>query len=386
MFQFLEEPEQFAKIKVIGLGGGGSNAVNRMISARLEGVEFMVANTDVQALRVSHAPVKLQIGSKLTNGLGSGGNPEIGRQAALEDTDKILNLLEGADMVFITAGLGGGTGTGAAPVVASLAKELGALTVAVVTKPFLFEGSRRSLQAGEGFQELKRCVDTLIAIPNQRLLNVVEKATTMIEAFKICDDVLRQAVKGISDLVTVPGLINLDFADVRSIMHDMGMALMGIGIAKGERRAEEAAERAIRSPLLEDATIDGAKGVIINITGGTDLALHEVNEAATRIHEAADPEANIIFGAVIDENLVDEVRVTVIATGFRVERDLAKELSSVRRGAGTSPYANQGAQDRGAYLRRRQSTSGQTRLNNAGVPPLEDEDLEVPTFLRRQAD
>lgn len=385
MFKFLEEVEQFAKIKVIGLGGGGSNAVNRMISAGLEGVEFIVANTDAQALRVSNAPIKLQIGTKLTNGLGSGGNPEIGRQAALEDTDKILSLLEGADMVFITAGLGGGTGTGATPVVASLAKELGALTVAVVTKPFLFEGSRRSLQAETGFQELKRCVDTLIAIPNQRLLNVVEKATSMLEAFKVCDDVLRQAVRGISDLVTVPGLINLDFADVRSIMSDTGLALMGIGTAKGERRAADAAERAINSPLLEDITIDGAKGVIINITGSSDLTLFEVNEAASRIHEVADPEANIIFGAVIDDNLQEEVRVTVIATGFRVERNMARELA-IPQGVGMSSMANRGTAERPAYLRRRQSIVGQTRVENLGLTPLEDEDLEVPTFLRRQAD
>ncbi|MGZ8833279.1 MAG: cell division protein FtsZ, partial [Thermoanaerobaculia bacterium] len=312
----LEEEQLTAKIKVIGVGGGGGNAVNRMIQAGIKGIEFLVANTDIQAMRTSAAPVKLQIGGKLTKGLGAGGNPEIGKQAALEDTDRILEALSGADMIFITTGMGGGTGTGAAPIIASLAAELGALTVAVVTKPFNFEGKRRRVQAEQGIRALRDTVDTLITIPNERLLNFVERATSLNEAFKIADDILRQAVQGISDLITVPGEINLDFADVRTIMHGMGMALMGTGVSSGEHRAVEAAQRAISSPLLEEASIEGAKGVLINITGGSDMTLFEVHEAASIIQEAADEEANIIFGTVIDPRMKDEVKVTVIATGF----------------------------------------------------------------------
>src|SRR6201993_3681936 len=285
---FNEEPRNDAKIKVIGVGGGGGNAVNRMIDAGVEGIEFITANTDLQALRMSRAPVKIQLGVKLTNGLGAGANPEVGRKAALEDSDKIIEALEGADMVFVTTGLGGGTGTGAAPIIASLAAELGALTVAVVTKPFGFEGKRRRVQAEQGIRALRDTVDTLITIPNERLLNFVERATSLGEAFKIADDVLRQAVQGISDLNTVPGEINLDFADVKTIMHGMGMALMGTGVSSGEHRAVEAAQRAISSPLLEEASIEGAKGVLINITGGTDMTLFEVHEAASIIQEAAD--------------------------------------------------------------------------------------------------
>jgi len=313
----LEEEQQLpARIKVIGVGGGGGNAVNRMIQAGIKGVEFLVTNTDVQAMRTSLAPVKIQIGGKLTKGLGAGANPEVGKQAALEDTDRILEALSGADMIFITTGMGGGTGTGAAPIIASLAAELGSLTVAVVTKPFGFEGKRRRVQAEQGIRSLRDTVDTLITIPNERLLNFVERGTSLSDAFKIADDILRQAVQGISDLITVPGEINLDFADVKTIMHGMGMALMGTGVSSGEHRAVEAAQRAISSPLLEEASIEGAKGVLINITGGADMTLFEVHEAASIIQEAADEEANIIFGTVIDSRMKDEVKVTVIATGF----------------------------------------------------------------------
>jgi cell division protein FtsZ len=312
----MEDDQLTAKIKVIGVGGGGGNAVNRMIQAGIKGVEFMVANTDVQAMRASLAPTKLQIGGKLTKGLGAGANPEVGKQAALEDTDRILEALHGADMIFITTGMGGGTGTGAAPIIASLAAELGALTVAVVTKPFAFEGKRRRVQAEHGIRALRDTVDTLITIPNERLLNFVERGTSLGDAFKMADDILRQAVQGISDLITVPGEINLDFADVKTIMHGMGMALMGTGVSSGEHRAVEAAQRAISSPLLEEASIEGAKGVLINVTGGSDMTLFEVHEAASIIQEAADEEANIIFGTVIDNNMRDEIKVTVIATGF----------------------------------------------------------------------
>src|ERR1043165_956122 len=311
-----DEDQLTAKIKVIGVGGGGGNAVNRMIQAGIKGVEFLVANTDVQAMRTALASNKIQIGGKLTKGLGAGANPEIGKQAALEDTDRILEALHGADMTFITTGMGGGTGTGAAPIIASLAAELGALTVAVVTKPFAFEGKRRRVQAEHGIRGLRDTVDTLITIPNERLLNFVDRGTSLNDAFKMADDILRQAVQGISDLITVPGEINLDFADVKTIMHGMGMALMGTGVSSGEHRAVEAAQRAISSPLLEEVSIEGAKGVLINVTGSSDMTLFEVHEAASIIQEAADEEANIIFGTVIDNNMRDEIKVTVIATGF----------------------------------------------------------------------
>ena len=305
-----------ARIKVIGVGGGGGNAVNTMIASGLPGVEFLAANTDMQALGASLAPTKIQLGAQLTKGLGAGANPEVGRQAALEDSEMIRDQLAGTDMVFITAGMGGGTGTGGAPVVARIAKELGALTVAVVSKPFQFEGKRRMRQADDGMRELKDAVDTLIAIPNQRLLAIAARNTPLLEMFKKADDILLQAVRGISDLITVHGLINLDFADVRTIMAEMGMAMMSTGSATGENRAIEAAQRAIASPLLEDVSIRGAKGVLINITGSHDLSLHEVNEAASLIQEEAHEDANIIFGAVIDERMGDEIRITVIATGF----------------------------------------------------------------------
>src|SRR5882672_3036726 len=305
-----------AKIKVIGVGGGGSNAVNRMVEVGLSGVEFIVANTDAQALDHSKAAVKLQLGRKLTKGLGAGADPNIGRQAALEDTDMIIQALSGADMIFVTTGLGGGTGTGAAPVIASLAGELGALTIGVVTKPFKFEGRKRALHADAGLEALCECVDTIITIPNERLLTVVDRRTSITDAFGLADDVLRQAIQGISDLILVPGLINLDFADVKTIMSGMGVAMMGTGVADGDARAMQAAQRAVSSPLLEDSSVNGARGVIINVTGGPDMSLVEVNEASSVIQEAAHEDANIIFGAVIDPNLTGKIKITVIATGF----------------------------------------------------------------------
>mgnify|MGYP001615764253 CR=1 FL=1 len=311
-----EDGELTARIKVIGVGGGGGNAVNGMVGKGLDGVEFIVANTDLQALRANKAPVKLQIGSKLTKGLGAGADPNVGRSAALEDTERIIAALDGADMVFVTTGLGGGTGTGAAPVIASLAAELGALTIAVVTKPFKFEGKKRQMQAERGLEALKECVDTIITIPNERLLTIIDRTTPLTEAFATADEVLRQAIQGISDLILVPGLINLDFADVKTIMAGMGLAMMGTGVAEGQDRAVEAARRAISSPLLEGASVNGARGVIINITGGPDLSLVEISEASTIVQEAADEEANIIFGAVVDPALTGKVKITVIATGF----------------------------------------------------------------------
>ena len=313
---FNEEARNDAKIKVIGVGGGGGNAVNRMIDAGMEGIEFIVANTDLQALRLSHAPVKLQLGVKLTNGLGAGANPEVGRKAALEDSDKIIESLEGADMVFVTTGLGGGTGTGAAPIIASLASEMGALTVAVVTKPFAFEGKRRMQQADRGISELMESVDTTIVIPNEKLLAVAEDAG-FFESFRIADDILRQGVQGISDIITIPGIINRDFADVKTIMARMGYAVMGTASASGAKRTIEAAQRAIASPLLEAGAIDGARGILINITGSSSLKLAEVQQACSIIQNAAHDEANIIFGAVLDEKMKDAVKITVIATGFR---------------------------------------------------------------------
>jgi len=361
-FLFDEGLRTGACIKVIGVGGGGSNAVNRMITAGLGGVDFMVANTDAQALTQSMAPVKIQIGAKLTKGLGAGANPEVGRQAALEDTDKIIEALQGADMVFVTTGLGGGTGTGAAPIVASLAAELNALTVAVVTKPFAFEGRKRLQQADRGLAELKDCVDTVITIPNERLLATLERGTSLFDAFHIADDILRQAVQGISDLIIVPGLINLDFADVKTIMSGMGMALMGTGSATGENRAVEAAKRAISSRLLEDGTIQGARGVLINITGGHDLLLHEVSEASSIIQEAADPEANIIFGAVLDDRMTDEVKITVIATGFMGHGEPVQTMAA-GAAAGTI-------------------STTPSKPSNSSINTLPD--LDIPAFLRRQ--
>jgi cell division protein FtsZ len=399
-----------AKIKVIGVGGGGGNAVDRMISSRMEGIEFIVTNTDLQALKKTAAPVKLQIGAKLTKGLGAGANPEIGRQAALEDTDKIIETLEAADMVFITAGLGGGTGTGAAPIIASLASELGALTVAVVTKPFPFEGAKRRMQSEQGLAELKECVDTVIAIPNERLLSTVERGTSLRAAFKIADDVLRQGVQGISDLITIPGEINLDFADVKTIMEGMGMALMGTGVAKGEHRAMEAAQRAISSPLLEEASIEGAKGVLINITGGSDLTLFEVSEAATYIQQCASEDANIIFGTVIDENIQEEVKITVIATGFDRERQRQaqsrREQIAVPAGVpreahrtATPPRPQReikvpvDADDIPFFRKPKEAAAGAGAgfADGQGFGPkykegASEDVLDVPTFLRKQFD
>ncbi len=374
--------ETKARIKVIGVGGGGSNAVNRMIASRIAGVEFLAANTDQQSLAASHAPDRITLGAKLTKGLGCGADPEIGRQAALEDTEGILEAIEGTDMVFITAGLGGGTGTGGAPIVASLASELGALTVAVVTKPFTFEGRRRRQQAEEGARELREQVDTLISIPNDRLLQTVERTTSLSEAFSTADDVLRQAVQGISDLITVPGLINLDFADVRTIMRGMGDAVMGTGIAEGEKRAEDAAKMAISSPLLEDASVDGAKGVIINITGGEDMGLLEVNDASSIIYEAADVDANIIFGAVVDPKMTGKMKITVIATGFnRFEGsgrrqtvtpvDIQNYKPPKEMAAGSEEFYRKGAENLAADL------DFDTAETENG------EDLDVPAFLRR---
>ena len=314
--QYQDEVPRGAKIKVIGVGGGGGNAVNRMIEAHVEGVEFIVANTDAQALRSSKAPVKLQLGMKLTSGLGAGANPDVGRRAAIEDSEKIIEALEGADMVFVTAGLGGGTGTGAAPVIASLASEMGALTVAVITRPFAFEGKRRLLQADHGVEELLESVDTMIVIPNERLLNVAKDAG-FFESFRIADDVLRQGVQGISDIITIPGIINRDFADVKTTMSGMGYAVMGTAMRGGPDRAKDAAHAAMSSPLLEEGAIDGARGILINISGSSSLRLSEVNEASTIIQNSAHEDANIIFGAVLDESLGDEIKITVIATGFR---------------------------------------------------------------------
>ena len=315
MFDFDVDVEQFAKIKVIGVGGGGNNAVNRMIEHGVRGVEFIALNTDRQALYSSRAEIKLQLGEKMTKGLGAGANPEIGAKAAEENKNEITEVLKGADMIFITAGMGGGTGTGAAPVVAELAKELGILTVGVVTKPFTFEGRKRLTQAEQGIENLKAKVDTLVTIPNDRLLQIAEKKTTMANAFTMADDVLKQGIQGISDLISVPNLINLDFADVQTIMFDKGIAHMGIGLASGENRATDAAKQAIKSPLLE-TSIEGAKSVLLNITGGADLGIFEVNEAADLIRQSVDQDANIIFGAGIDESLQDDIKITVIATGF----------------------------------------------------------------------
>ena len=373
----LEETKDNAKIKVIGLGGGGSNAINRMMEARFTGVEFIVANTDLQALRASPAPVKLQLGARLTMGLGAGADPEVGKNAALEDREQIKKLLDGADMVFVTAGLGGGTGTGSAPIVAATAKEMGILTVAVVTKPFAFEGRRRSQQAEAGLAELRGVVDTLIIIPNQRLLAVVDRGTPLIEAFKVADTVLLQAVQGISDLILVPGLINLDFADVRTIMAGMGMALMGAGVGKGEHRALDAAQKAIASPLLDETSIDGARGILINFTGGLDLSLHEVEEAARVVQEAAHEEAHIIFGAVIDPRLQDEVRITVIATGFSERKEDNQPSGKV---VDMQRPLRPGAPSTKDWRRR---VPADIRAEADG--PTE-EDLDVPAFLRRQAD
>jgi cell division protein FtsZ len=396
-----------ARIKVVGIGGGGSNAVNRMVRSGLDGVEYIVANTDAQALRHSVAPLCLQIGAKLTKGLGAGADPNVGRQAALEDTEQIISALDAADMVFVTTGLGGGTGTGAAPVIANLASELGALTVAVVTKPFPFEGRRRTEQAERGLEELRDCVDSVITIPNERLLATIDRSTTMSDAFAAADDVLRQAIQGISDLILVPGLINLDFADVTTVMSGMGLAIMGTGVGQGDTKAVDAASSAISSPLLEDGSVEGARGVIINVTGGPDLSLVEVNEATSIIHTAAHEDANIIFGAVVDPAMEGQVKITVIATGFGRE---GAEPASARANATTPVDLQQYAswqQDEpmeataGTRLTvtRRPSielplpvpSSGSSDTDEAGgtlldVDATSERELAVPAFLRQQAE
>jgi cell division protein FtsZ len=401
MFEIVEQGNLKARIKVIGIGGGGSNAVNTMISAKLSGVDFMAANTDAQSLEASRAPVRIQLGSTVTKGLGAGANPEIGRRAALEDEEAIKEYLGGSDMIFITAGMGGGTGTGGAPVVARLAREVGALTVGVVTKPFIFEGKKRMHQADDGIEELKHSVDTLIVIPNQRLLSIAAKTTTMLEAFHKADDVLLQAVRGISDLIITPGLINLDFADVRTVMAEMGLALMGAASASGEHRAIEAAQKAISSPLLEDISIQGARGVLINITGGSDLCLHEVNEAASMIQEEAHDDANIIFGAVIDDSIIDQIRITVIATGFG-------EVKEERKPAPANvPYTVAASQknkkvvhlgtivddlDTPTWQRKKQGSDEVETVSlskssfQVNSNSEEDDKYDIPTFLRRQMD
>lgn len=384
MFEFVES-DNGATIKVIGIGGGGGNAINNMINASLVGVDFIAANTDAQSLEVSKAHTKLQLGVNITKGLGAGANPEIGRSAALEDADKIRQALDGTDMVFVTAGLGGGTGTGGAPVVAQIAKEIGALTVAVVTKPFNFEGRQRMKTADKGINELKETVDTMITIPNNRLLSLAAKKATFLEMLKKADDVLLYAVKGISDLITVPGLINLDFADVKTIMSEMGMALMGTGMSSGEDRATEAAQKAISSPLLEDVSISGAKGVLMNISSGLDLTIDEVQEASSLIQKEAHEDANIIWGTVLDQSAGDELRVTVIATGIgevdvRPKPDLGVIQGSRRDDDLEIP----------TFLRRNRKIDDNATEHSRPMSykdlPIDEEELEIPTFLRRQAD
>jgi cell division protein FtsZ len=368
-------PGRVANIKVIGVGGGGGNAVNRMIESDVSGVEFWSINTDAQALTLAGAPSRLQIGQKLTRGLGAGGNPAIGQKAAEESRDEIATALDGADLVFITAGMGGGTGTGAAPIVAEVAKEMGALTVGVVTRPFIFEGRRRTSQAEQGIEGLKSRVDTLIIIPNNKLLEVIPEQTPVQEAFRYADDVLRQGVQGISDIITIPGLVNVDFADVRAVMADAGSALMGIGVSSGKSRAREAAIAAISSPLLE-CSIEGARGVVFNITGGSDLTLHEVNAAAETIYEVVDPNANIIFGAVIDDRLQGEVRITVIATGFTGEIQ-APSSQTVVTSRTVTPTPSQTT---------RRTITPQPPANNPNLrtEPKEKPSLDIPDFLQRR--
>jgi cell division protein FtsZ len=397
MFEIVEQVTLGARIKVIGIGGGGGNAVNTMISGNLTGVDFIVANTDAQAVDASPAPVKIQLGEKITKGLGAGANPEIGRRAAIEDQELIRGYLSGADMIFITAGMGGGTGTGGAPIIAKLAREVGSLTVGVVTKPFLFEGKKRMRQAEDGIRELKQSVDTLIVIPNQRLLSIAARTTTMLEAFQKADDVLLQAVRGISDLIVTPGLINLDFADIRTVMAEMGLALMGAASASGENRAVEAAQKAISSPLLEDISIHGARGLLINITGGPDLSLHEVNEAATMIQEEAHEDANIIFGAVIDERTKGEVRITVIATGFGEREPEARKPvlatpapSSAKERKVVHMGTIEDNLDSPTWQRKKHGTGEMETVTfdsrTLQMSPEDEDRFDIPTFLRKQMD
>lgn len=405
-FTFDDNNTSTARIKVIGVGGAGCNAVNRMIEAGVEGVTFAAVNTDEQALRVSRAQIKLQLGSRLTSGRGAGSNPEIGREAALEDTERLIELLGESDMVFVTAGLGGGTGTGAAPIVASLANELGALTVAVVTKPFSFEGNKRMAIAEKGLAELAETVDTVVTIPNERLIEVVERGTSFFESFRIADDILRQAVQGISDIITIPGIINRDFADVRTIMQGMGYAVMGSAVAGGSSAAVEAARNAVSSPLLEDTSIEGARGILINITGSSKLGLHEVHEASSIIQKAAHPEANIIFGAVLNDSVEDDVKITVIATGFRSESfGISKKMTDAAAvsAAELRPALQQAAAQRqqeaeqAGIISKPVMQPSDDRIEeelrprlasspgDSAEPPddVDPENLEVPSFLRR---
>ncbi len=398
---YTDDSRNDARIKVIGVGGGGGNAVNRMIEAGMDGIEFIVANTDLQALRMSRASMKIQLGVKLTNGLGAGANPEVGRKAALEDSDKIIEALEGADMVFVTTGLGGGTGTGAAPIIASLASEMGALTVAVVTKPFAFEGKRRMQQAERGVAELMDSVDTTIVIPNEKLLAVAQDAG-FFESFRVADDILRQGVQGISDIITIPGIINRDFADVKAIMARMGYAVMGTATANGSRRAIEAAQKAIASPLLEAGAIDGARGILINITGSASLKLAEVQEACSIIQNAAADDANIIFGAVLDEKMKDAVKITVIATGFRDEDRPRRRTESsgftVNTGADdfdSEPARSPMVMEKPERQFSSSSAAGSSasanvvsvdHMRDAMIANFEQSDLDVPAFLRKRGD
>ena len=407
MFEMVDPIESGARIKAIGVGGGGGNAVNTMIEEGLKGVDFIVANTDSQALDANKAEIKIQIGDSMTKGLGAGANPEVGRRAAMEDKERLREFLTGADMIFITAGMGGGTGTGGAPIIASVAREVGALTVGVVTKPFIFEGKRRMQQAEEGIRELKDKVDTLVVIPNQRLLSIAGKSTTLLETFKVADGVVTQAVRGIADLIVTPGLINLDFADVRTVMREMGFALMGAASATGENRALEAAQQAISSPLLEDVSINGARGVLINVTGGADMSLFEVNEAATLIQGEAHDDATIIFGAVIDENIEDELRITVIATGFGDDGVRAPQPAPAEMKE--APQQKQGSLGLGVRDARDKKIvhlgtlvddeyggpswqRGEEKESSAPQPieleekDVAEEDFDIPTFLRKRMD
>jgi cell division protein FtsZ len=397
MFSFQEDHVTPVRIKVIGVGGAGCNAVNTMIAAGLSRVEFIAANTDLQALDRSRATFKIQLGPERTRGLGAGAKPEVGKDAALESKDNIRNSMEGSDMVFVTAGMGGGTGTGAAPIVASIARELGILTVAVVTKPFQYEGQRRMTHAEEGIRDLRRHVDTVLVIPNQRLLGIVDKATPLLEAFKVADDVLRQAIQGIADVITTTGHVNVDFADVRTVMSHTGRAVMGMGVSRGTNRAIEAAQKAVCSPLLEEGSVEGARGVLLNITGGPTMSLHEIEEAASIIQQAADPEANIIVGQVINPDVGDDLIVTVIATGFEREEHPAAKAPVVDRSAVRAPRNGQQVLtgvaaaaaepmrkdlDRPAFLRR----MNETREPKERVAVPADDEWDVPTFLRKQSD
>jgi len=386
MFEFDDSLDQTAKIKVIGVGGGGGNAVNTMIDSMVDGVEFLTANTDAQALKNSHAPMKVQLGSKLTKGLGAGANPEIGREAALEDRARIAEFLDGADMVFIAAGLGGGTGTGSAPIIAEVARELGALTVGVVTKPFTREGKQRMKKAEQGVECLKKVVDSLIVIPNDRLLGLAGKNMSILDAFKPSDDVLRQAVQGISDLITTSGLINVDFADVKAIMSERGMAMMGIGAASGEKRAAEAAQKAISSPLLEDIDISGAKGVLVNICGSSSMTMEEFDEASRIIHEKVHEDANIIIGLVVNEEMGENLKITAIATGFGESFERSKLASNELKAQAAMAMGSKVDRDIPAFIRERQRESIRNMRSTLGGAAGSEDEYDIPTFLRKRVD